>query len=202
MTASPSNTNSQVQIGKIKNLMPIQRSQGERTLRLVEPQGQVHVHMASYRGSFPNVFSEALRAAGLGSKVVIAQFLKGGVHQGPSAGVSLCGGLTTWIRPNIPFYLGHTDSQSTQDSSQFLEAKMAINSVWETCKEGLKTNGLQKLVLDEIGLAIQLGFLEEEELISALEERINSIDVILTGSSIPPKVIAMADQLTELRCSK
>ena len=66
-------------------------------LQLVEPEGQLQVHTATYRGSFSSVLSQAMRTAGLGSRVLIAQFLKGGVHQGPQGCVRLCGGLT-WLR--------------------------------------------------------------------------------------------------------
>ena len=60
--------------------VPIPRS----PVHLVAPEGQLHVHTAPYRGSFSNVFSQAMRAAGLGSRVLIAQFLKGGVQRGGS----------------------------------------------------------------------------------------------------------------------
>ena len=53
-------------------------------LHLVAPEGQLQVHTAPYRGSFSSVLSEAMRAAGLGSRVLISQFLKGGVQQGLS----------------------------------------------------------------------------------------------------------------------
>ena len=70
-------------------------------LHLVEPEGQLQIHTASYRGSFSSVLSQAVRSAGLGSRVVIAQFLKGGVNQGPDGQVQLCGGLS-WLRPAVP----------------------------------------------------------------------------------------------------
>ncbi len=200
MTASPNYIN-QEQISNLRDLRPLKGLEQRSSLHLVEPQGQIQVHMASYRGSFPIVLSEALRSAGLGSKVLIAQFLKGGVAQGANQGVNLCGKLD-WIRPDIPFYLGHKEILKDPDSIEFNKAKKSIQAIWEVCKERILKSKLQKLVLDEIGLAIQLGFLEEEELISVLEDRLGSIDVILTGPAIPPKVIAMADQVTELRCSK
>ena len=41
---------------------------------------------------------------------------------------------------------------------------------------------------------------EENDLINTLEKRPSSMDVILTGPSIPSQVMEMADQITELRC--
>ena len=69
-------------------------------LQLVKTQGQVHIHTSTFRGSFSIVLSEALRSAGLGSKVLISQFLKGGVNQGPHGSINLCGRLE-WLRPDI-----------------------------------------------------------------------------------------------------
>ena len=50
-------------------------------------------------------------------------------------------------------------------------------------------------------MAISLGFIEENDLISIINNRPSSTDIILTGPSMPPKVIEMADQITELRCN-
>ena len=80
-------------------------------LHLVTPQGQIQIHTASYRGSFSIVLSEALRAAGLGSRVLIAQFLKGGVNQGPDSGIKLCKKLN-WIRPDLPFSIANVKKES------------------------------------------------------------------------------------------
>ena len=45
-------------------------------LRLVpRPEGLLQIHTAPFRGSFAAVFSQALRTAGLGSRVLISQFL-------------------------------------------------------------------------------------------------------------------------------
>ena len=51
------------------------------------------------------------------------------------------------------------------------------------------------------GAEVALGYLQEDEIISSLEQRSRSTDVILTGPSIPSGVLNMADQITQLRCS-
>ena len=50
-------------------------------------------------------------------------------------------------------------------------------------------------------MTINLGFIEENDLISMINSRPSSTDIIITGPSIPPKLIEMADQITELRCN-
>ncbi|MEJ6827257.1 MAG: cob(I)yrinic acid a,c-diamide adenosyltransferase [Synechococcus sp. ArSW.bin.68] len=161
-------------------------------LHLVAPEGQLQVHTASFRGSFSGVLSQALRTAGLGSSVLIAQFLKGGVGQGPQSSLTLCDRLR-WLRPSV------TECLSEPASSHDDEVKEAVQSVWEICKIHLLEGTLDQLVLDEIGLAIELGYLCHEEVLSVLEQRPSAMDVIVTGPAIPAEMMEMADQVTELR---
>ena len=170
-----------------------------KPLRLVETQGQVQIHTSTFRGSFSVVLSEALRSAGLGSQVLIAQFLRGGVNQGPNGAINLCGRLQ-WLRPAIETCLPEQISEEPLSLKRKYQEK-AIKELWEFCKKRLFEKNLDKIVLDEIGMVISLGFIEENDLISMINNRPSSTDIILTGPSIPPKVIEMADQITELRCN-
>ena len=170
-------------------LRPLVPSPARAPLHLVALEGQLQVHTAPYRGSFSSVLSQAMQAAGLGSRVLIAQFLKGGVSQGPAGCVQLCGGLT-WLRPDVTACLAEPDQEGGIE---------AVAEIWTTCRQHLMAGDLDQLVLDEVGLAVRLGYLNETELVSALQQRPGSMDVILTGPAIPSSVMAMADQVTELR---
>ena len=167
-------------------------------LHLVTAEGQLQIHTASYRGSFSGVFSEALRAAGLGSQVLVAQFLKGGVNQGADGAIKLCGGMS-WIRPNINCCLTQQKDDDTEHTLNNCTHE-AVEEIWQICKKHLSDGDINQMVLDEIGLAISLGYLEENDVISSLEHRPKAMDIILTGPSIPSRVISMADQVTQLRC--
>ena len=168
-------------------------------LQLVKTQGQVQIHTSTFRGSFSIVLSEALRSAGLGSKVLISQFLRGGVNQGPNGAINLCGRLE-WLRPAIETCLPEKSEEGDLSLTRKYQQK-AIKELWGFCKKRLFEKNLDKIVLDEIGMAISLGFIEENDLISMINNRPSSTDIILTGPSIPSKVIEMADQITELRCN-
>ena len=170
-----------------------------KPLQLVKTQGQVQIHTSPFRGSFSVVLSEAIRSAGLGSKVLISQFLKGGVNQGPDGAINLCGQLE-WLRPAIETCLPGEFPEENLSFKKKYEEK-AIKELWEFCKKRIVEKKLDKIVLDEIGMAISLGFIEENDLISMINNRPSSTDIILTGQSIPSKVIEMADQITELRCN-
>ena len=170
-------------------LHPLPPVPARSPLQLVEPEGQLQVHTAPFRGSFSTVFSQAMRAAGLGSRVLIAQFLRGGVSQGPPGAVRLCGGLE-WLRPDLQACLTETAQPHELE---------AVAEVWQVCKQHLINGDLDQVVLDELGLAIAFGHLDEQDVLSALEQRPGSMDVIITGPAIPPSVMAIADQVTQLR---
>jgi len=170
-----------------------------KPLQLVATQGQLQIHTSTFRGSFSVVLSEAIRSAGLGSQVLIAQFLRGGVNQGPNGAINLCGRLE-WLRPAIETCLQEKILEEHLSLKRKYEEK-AIKELWEFCKSRLIEKKIDKIVLDEIGIAISLGFIEENDLIFMINNRPSSTDIILTGPSIPPKVIEMADQITELRCN-
>jgi cob(I)alamin adenosyltransferase len=166
-----------------------------RSLRLVAQQeGLLQVHTAPFRGSFSGVFSQALRSAGLGSRVLISQFLKGGVDQGLDRSVWLCGRLQ-WLRPAVPSCLGEPPLADEAGAAE----REAVREVWTFTREQMLSGQLDQLVLDELGLAVDLGYLEEEEVLAALDQRPSNLDVILTGPCMPSALLAMADQVTQLR---
>ena len=178
--------------GHLRPLAVVPASAPARSVRLAAQQeGQLQVHTAPFRGSFSGVFSQALRSAGLGSSVLVSQFLKGGVDQGLERSVWLCGRLQ-WLRPAVAGCLAEPVPASQADVD-------AVREIWAYTREQLLSGQLDQLVLDELGLAVELGYLSEAEVVSALEQRPSHLDVILTGPSMPTALLAMADQVTQLR---
>jgi cob(I)alamin adenosyltransferase len=166
-----------------------------RGLRLAAQQeGLLQVHTAPFRGSFSGVFSQALRSAGLGSRVLFRQFLKGGVDQGVERSVWLCGRLQ-WLRPAVAACLAEPAAAAGVSQAD----RAAVEAVWEYTQLQLRTGELDQLVLDELGLAVDLGYLPAGEVIEVLNRRPAHLDVILTGPCMPPALLAMADQVTQLR---
>ena len=165
----------------------------DQSLRLVpQPEGLLQIHTAPFRGSFASVLSQALRTAGLGSRVLITQLLKGGVDQGLESSLWLCGRLQ-WLRPGVPACL------SVPAADAFTEAIHAVQQVWAFSREQLLTGAVDLMVLDELGLAIELGYVELDEVVATLEQRPAHMDVILTGPAMGPDLMALADQVTQLR---
>ena len=159
--------------------------------------GQIQIYQSSYRGSYTSIIRDSLRNAALGRKVLLIQFMRGGVKQGIDNAVKLCGNLT-WVRSSLSF-----DQYNSEEIENNKNLKKSIHEstfeLWNFCKKKLQSGEYEQVILDEIFLAIDMKFIDKDDLISTLENRFISGDVILTGTDIPKDLLLMANQITELR---
>ena len=177
---------------------PLRLLQPPRLHLAPQPEGLLQIHTAIHRGSFSGVLSQALRAAGLGSRVLVCQLLKGGVDQGVGGSQLLCGRLE-WLRPATPLCLETAAADLPEDLANASAVRQAVQEIWDYSREQLLKGRLDQLVLDELGLAIELGYLALDEVLETLGDRPSHLDVIVTGPAIPAQLMAMADEVTELR---
>ena len=159
--------------------------------------GQIQIYQSPFRGSFSSIVRDSLRNAALGRKVLLVQFMKGGVKQGIDNAVKLCGNLT-WLRSANSFDQYDSDEIDNNDtlSKSIYESTYEL---WNFCKQELLSGENDQIILDEIFLAIEMKIIDKDDLISTLENRFISGDVILTGTGIPNDLLMMANQVTELR---
>ena len=71
-------------------------------VKKISQNGQIQIYKSSFRGSYTSIIRDSLRNAALGRKVLLIQFMKGGVNQGVDHAVKLCGNLT-WVRSSHSF---------------------------------------------------------------------------------------------------
>ena len=169
----------------------------ESKVKRIKQNGQIQIYQSSYRGSYPSIIRDSLRNAALGRKVLLVQFMKGGVKQGIDNPVKLCGNLT-WVRSPHSF-----DQYNSEEIENNKDLKKSIHEstyeLWDFCKKELLSDEKDQIILDEIFLAIDMNIIDKDDLISTLENRFISGDVILTGTDIPKDLLLMANQITELR---
>ena len=172
-------------------------SDSKINLKRFNNNGQIQIYQSSYRGSYSSIISDSLRNAALGRKVLLVQLMKGGVKQGITNAIKLCGNLT-WIRSSHSF-----DQYNSEEIENNETLKQSIHEstheLWKFCKNELLSGENDQIILDEIFLAIEMKIIDKDDLISTLENRFISGDVILTGTTIPKDLLLMANQITELR---
>ena len=169
----------------------------QKRLKRITQNGQIQIYQSSYRGSYSSIIRDSLRNAALGRKVLFIQFMKGGVNQGVTNAVKLCDNLT-WIRSSHSY-----DQYNSEEVRNNKNLKKSIHEstyeLWNFCKKELLSGENDQIILDEIFLAIEMKIIDKDDLISTLENRFISGDVILTGTDIPKDLLLMANQITELR---
>ena len=159
--------------------------------------GQIQIYQSSYRGSYTSIIRDSLRNAALGRKVLLIQFMKGGVKQGVDHAVKLCGNLT-WVRSSHSYDQYNSEAIENNKTLKKSIYESTIE-LWNFCKRELQSGANDQIILDEIFLAISMRIIDKDDLISTLENRFISGDVILTGTDIPKDLLLMANQITELR---
>ena len=172
-------------------------SPNKKNFKRFTQNGQIQIYQSSYRGNYSSIIRDSLRNAALGRKVLLVQFMKGGVKQGIANSVKLCGNLT-WVRSSLSFDQYHSEElENNKNLTKSIHE--SIYELWDFCKHELLSGENDQIILDEIFLAIEKKIIDKDDLISTLENRFISGDVILTGTDIPKDLLLMANQITELR---
>jgi len=157
-------------------------------LRAIE--GTVQIFTSQHRTFFTNVMVQATRVAEQGMPVLIVQFLKGGISQGPE-NPSQMGQNLTWIRCDSP--------QCISNPHVSAETLAAVQGLWQHTQTVVNEGKYGLVVLDELSLAIDFGLIKENELLTLLKNRPSHVEIILTGPHMPESLLSVADQVTEFR---
>lgn len=176
----------------VSQLSRLDRPPTPRHLHVID--GQIQVFTSAYRSFFTDVMAQALRAAGQGAPVLVVQFLKGGIAQGPEHPVQL-GQHLDWLRCGLTHCAdaSHLDSQLSEGDVE------ALRHLWQHTQTVVRQGRYSLVVLDELSLAIKFNFIPVDELLIFLKQRPPHVDVVLTGPDMPSAVLQVADQVTELR---
>jgi len=173
------------------------RTNTKSNIKRFPQNGQIQIYKSAYRGSYSSIIRDSLRNAALGRKVLLVQFMKGGVKQGVAHALNLCGNLT-WVRSS-----NSLDQHDFEEIEKNKNLKKSIHEstheLWDFCKKELLSGENDQIILDEIFLATEMKIIDKDDLISTLENRNIPGDVILTGTDIPKDLLLMANQITELR---
>lgn len=157
-------------------------------LRAIE--GTVQIFTSPHRTFFTNVMVQSIRVAEQGLPVLVVQFLKGGLHQGPENPMQM-GQNLSWIRFDAP--------ECISDPNVSEKTSVALQKLWEHTQLAVKSGTYGLIVLDELSLAVDFGLIKENEVLNMLKNRPSHVDIILTGPQMPESLLDVADQITEFR---
>jgi len=153
-------------------------------------QGLIIVFTGHGKGKTTAALGMALRTLGHGEKVSIVQFIKGGWEPGEAKALKAFEDQLQWHA------LGEGFTWETQDREK---DKSLVSEAWQKSLFYLKSKEHKLVILDEINVAIKLGYLSIQEVLSGLTKRPPLTHVALTGRGAPQELIDKADLVTEMK---
>lgn len=152
--------------------------------------GLTHVYTGNGKGKTSAAFGLALRAIGRGLTVYVIQFIKGGFDYGELHIVKCL--------PNLKlkaFGRGKFITQMPPENEDFKLAGEALQLAQEVVKSG----ETDIIILDEVNVALNLGLIKVEEVVSLIKSKPTHVELVLTGRNAPPEIITIADLVTEMK---
>ncbi|MBP5201324.1 cob(I)yrinic acid a,c-diamide adenosyltransferase [bacterium] len=150
--------------------------------------GYVQVYTGNGKGKTTASFGLALRAAMAGKKVFIGQFVKGMPYSELKA--------PEYIR-NIEIKQYGADCFIVKAPTEH-DIKIARDGLHEMA-EILKSGKYDVVIMDEANIALFYKLFSPEELIEAVRNRAEHVEVIITGRYAPQEIIDFADLVTEMK---
>ncbi len=175
---------------KMERRREIQRKRVEE--RNLE-KGLIIVFTGNGKGKTTAALGMALRTIGHNEKVAIVQFIKGGWEPGEAKALGV-------YKENIKWHaFGEGFTWETQNREK---DKKLTKEAWEQSIIYLLGSQFKLVILDEINIAIKLGYLNLSEVISVIKKRPKLTHVVLTGRGAKEELIENADLVTEMNLLK
>ncbi len=176
-----------------KKMQRRKQVQDRRMAQAVPEKGLIIVNTGNGKGKTTAALGMILRSLGHGYKVAIIQFIKGGWEPAEKKVFS------PW-EEQIEFHaMGEGFTWETQDRDRDIEKALAA---WQKAREYIRNPEFRLVLLDEINIAIKLGYLRTDEILAGLEDKPYNNHVILTGRGAPQALIERADLVTEMNLIK
>jgi len=154
--------------------------------------GLVHIYCGDGKGKTTAAVGLAVRCAGRGNKVLLAQFLKSRDS----------GELYSLAKlPDIEVMRSKESKKFTFQMNE--EEKHALlidhNKMFEQVLAKIKNGGYSLLILDEVIGALNAKVFEMPKLIEFLRHKPENLEVVLTGRNPAPELVEIADYVSEMR---
>jgi cob(I)alamin adenosyltransferase len=175
--------------GYRKRMERRQQVQKQRVEERNKEKGLVLVFTGQGKGKTTAGLGLVLRSLGHGERVAIVQFIKGGWEPGEARALKAFGDQVSWHA------LGEGFTWETQDRER---DQQLVEEAWQTALGYLRDGAVKLVLLDELNVALKLGYINAETVIDGLNERPELTHVAVTGRGAPAALVERADLVTEM----
>lgn len=153
-----------------------------------EARGYIQVYTGNGKGKTTAAIGLAIRAAGAGLKVYIAQFIKMGDYS-EIKGLKRYSDLITVEQ----FGLGRFT-----DGKPLPEDIAAAQKGLKKIKSIMADEEYKVIILEEANVAAKFGLIREQDLLGLIINKPYDVELVITGRHASPRVIENADLVTEM----
>ncbi|MEZ4601324.1 MAG: cob(I)yrinic acid a,c-diamide adenosyltransferase [Syntrophotaleaceae bacterium] len=157
-----------------------------------KPRGLIVVITGNGKGKTTSALGMAVRACGHGLRTCIVQFMKGDLYAGEWDGVRQLDKVEL-----ISTGKGFCGIQG--NPYPFEEHRANAQEAIRLVKEKMASGNFDILILDEINNALKLKLVDPEQVLEILQDKPPLMHLILTGRDAHPRVIELADTVSEVR---
>lgn len=151
--------------------------------------GYIQVYTGNGKGKTTAALGLAIRAAGAGLKVFIAQFVKMGEYSEIKALESFKDLITVEQFGSGRFIKG------TPSASDIEAAQKGVERV----KAALASGQYNVVIMEEANVAALFGLLSVEEILKIMVEKPKNVELVITGRGADNRIIERADLVTEMK---
>jgi cob(I)alamin adenosyltransferase len=167
--------------------------QDKRISEAIPEKGLIIVNTGNGKGKTTAALGMVLRSLGHGYKVAIVQFIKGAWEPAEKKVFSM------WEEQLEFCAMGEGFTWETQNRDRDIQIAQAT---WQKSLEYICNPDFRLVLLDEINIALKLGYLAVEDVVAGIAQKPAQSHVILTGRGAPKELIACADLVTEMTLIK
>lgn len=160
---------------------------------MVQEKGLLIIYTGSGKGKTTCALGTAFRAVGQGLRVLMVQFIKGSWHYGELDAAKMLGDDKFEIRPMGRGFVKVGGTETNPEDVRLCE------QAWEFALAAIGSEKYDLVILDEINYVISYKMLDPEKVAAALAARPERVHVICTGRNAHPKLIELADLVTEMK---
>ena len=151
--------------------------------------GYIQVYTGCGKGKTTSSLGLALRAAGAGLRVFIAQFIKGGQYSELEA-LKRFSDLITIEQYGLGRFI---EGQPAPE-----DIRAALDGVAKV-KEILSSGAYDLVILDEANVAVKYDLFSEADLLEIMDSKPAAVELVITGRYATDAVMAKADLVTEMK---
>jgi len=144
------------------------------------------------KGKSTAAFGTVMRAVAREWSVLVVQFMKSGKWRVGEEAVARRLGVEWWTIGD-----GFTWESDDLDRSAGI-----AREAWKAAAEALASGRYDLVVLDEVTYPVNYGWIEGEQVWTAIRDRAETTNVFCTGRNAPEALIELADTVTEMRMVK